>query len=247
MFIYTTKTMFPSAKALANSLSAKLGRKVYVTTNPDTSLYYRHGLIRWGNGSAIKHAEDIPSLYIRASANKLLFSTKMIEFGVPVVQIQSGIPERFPVVIRRTLTGYGGAGIELCTSFEDFLLDYYEEPIHWSYYRVFHPELGVHIFNGKIIKLFKKVWKGEGAEPAYPIRNASRGYHFQRVELENFPSLIPFVENFYSKFPIMFGRLDIGWDYDEKTYRVIEMNTAPGLVNNPDTLEAYTNAFLEVL
>lgn len=240
--------MFPSAKALATSLSAKLNRKVYVTTNPDTTL--RGPVIRWGNGDGFTRQTpiNIPAgnsyEFITHCSNKRLFSDIMVQLEIPCVSIQSGIPASFPVVIRRTLTGYGGAGIILAKDTQEFIQF---GDAYWSYYRRFRPELGVHIFNGRIIKLFKKVWKGEGDEPEFPIRNASRGYHFSVRDVEDYPKLTPFVENFYSKFPIMFGRLDIGWDYDEKTYRVIEMNTAPGLVNNPDTLEAYTNAFMEIL
>ena len=247
MFIFTTRTMYPSAKALANSLTDKLGRKVYVTTNPDTVL--RGPMIRWGSGELLTNTPTNISSgnsyeFIAHSSNKLLFSDIMERLNIPCINICTGIPEWFPVVIRRTLTGYGGAGTSLCRNIDEWAEfgDYY-----WSYWRDLRPELGVHIFNGKIIRLFKKVSDQFMDPEEFPIRNASRGYHFSLVDVNNYPKLIPFVENFYDKFPIMFGRMDIGWDYDEKLYRVIEFNTAPCLTNNPDTLEAYTNSFVNIM
>jgi len=247
MFIFTTRTMYPSAKALANSLTEKLGRKVYVTTNPDTTL--RGPMIRWGSSALLINTPTNISSgnsyeFVNHSSNKILFSDIMARLSTPCVEINTGIPEWFPVVIRRTLTGYGGAGIKLCRNMDEWAEfgDYY-----WSYWRDLRPELGVHIFNGKIIRLFKKVRDSYLDNEEFPIRNASRGYHFSLVDVNNYPKLIPFVENFYEKFPIMFGRMDVGWDYNEKLYRVIEFNTAPCLTNNPDTLEAYTNSFMEVL
>jgi hypothetical protein len=246
MFIFTTRTMYPSAKALADSLTEKLGRKVYVTTNPDTVL--RGPVIRWGSGESLTRSCTDISMYnsrdfILASSNKATLSDLMVRLDIPCIEIRHDNPEWFPVVIRRTLTGYGGAGIDLCTT----PIQFARYSGYWSYWRDLRPELGVHIFNGKIIRLFKKVRDNYLDNEEFPIRNASRGYHFSLVDVNNYPKLIPFAENFYEKFPIMFGRMDVGWDYNEKLYRVIEFNTAPCLTNNPDTLEAYTNSFMEVL
>ena len=249
--------MYPSAKALANSLTEKLDRKVYVTTNPDTVL--RGPVIRWGSGESLTNSCADISMYnsrdfISHSANKATLSDLMVRLDIPCIQLHKlyetsldtpGYPSSYPVVVRDTVTGFGGSGIHLVMNengYHSFRYKYY------SYWRDLRPELGVHIFNGKIIRLFKK--KPDESllgEEEFPIRNASRGYHFSLVDVNNYPKLIPFIENFYEKFPIMFGRMDVGWDYNEKLYRVIEFNTAPCLTNNPDTLEAYTNAFMEVL
>lgn len=247
MFILTTRTMYPSAKALADSLTGRLGKKVYVTTNLDTTL--RGPTIIWGNPNEPTTTPVILSSgnsyeFIRHSSDKLLFSAIMMRLNIPCLQILSDVPERFPVVIRKTLTGYGGAGISLCRNMNEWGIF---GGSYWSYWRKLVPELGVHIFKGKIIRLFKKVRDSFVEPDEFPIRNASRGYHFSLVDVNNYPKLIPFIENFYDKFPIMFGRVDIGWDYNDKLYRVIEFNTAPCLTNNPYTLEAYTNEFVNIL
>jgi hypothetical protein len=244
--------MYPSAKALADSLTARLDRKVYVTTNPDTVL--RGPTIRWGSGEILATTPVTLSTgnsheFILASSNKATFSDLMVRLDIPCVEIRHDTPELFPIVVRETLTGYGGRGINVIHNLDDFKEDYhwYDFYPHWSYWRDLRPELGVHIFNGKIIRLFKKVRDVFTEPEEFPIRNADRGYHFSLVDVNNYPKLTPFVENFYNKFPIMFGRMDVGWDYNNKLYRVIEFNTAPCLTNNTGTLEAYTNSFMEVL
>lgn len=245
MFIYTNTSMFPSARALAQSLSTKTGSMVRVTAHPDTILSGR--FIRWGNSSPIDGGQESynSAELIGVAANKKLLSDYMVETGIPCVEIKTGIPSSYPVVNRRTLTGYGGSGITISRTPEDFYFNS-RTSRHWSYFRNFSFELGIHIFNGRIIKLFKKVLKNEYGDE-FPIRNSSRGYHFSLVNQERYPKLYPLVEMFYNEFPIMFGRMDVGWDCVNKIYRVIEMNTAPRLTNNLDTLEAYTNEFLDIL
>jgi len=247
MFIITTRKMLPSARALARAIGERLGSRVHVTANENTNL--AGPVIRWGNRSRVVTAPGIHNgnsyKFIDACTNKRIFSELMNAMEIPCVEIRSGIPERFPVVVRRTLTGFGGAGISVCKDLRDWNLF---GGTYWSYWVDFRPELGVHIFNGRILKAFKKASSGYSENTSeFPIRNMSNGYDFKRVDLENYPKLVTFMERFCSKFPILFGRLDVGWDYNEKTYRVIEFNTAPGIATNSDTLEAYTNAFLEVL
>lgn len=240
MFIFTTRTMFPSAKALANKLSDITGTKVRVTTRPDTKLTGHY--LRWGSSGLINGNFDEQAAHIRCASNKRLFSDRMIQIGIPCVEIRHDFPEHFPVVARKTVTGFGGAGITVARDLKE-LTD--ASVSHWSYFRNFSPELGVHIVNGEIIRLFKKVATDDTPQEEYPIRNATRGYHFSQVNLDNYPKLIPFVQNFCEKFPIKLGRMDVGWDFDEKTYRVIEFNTAPCLTNNDNTLQAYAEALSE--
>jgi len=242
MFIFTTRRMFPSAKALARALSYRLGDRVRVTADVNTRLTGK--MIRWGTSNPCPVSGVNRGDLIYEASQKNIFSSRMVNSGVSCVEIMRGTPEWFPVVIRRSLTGYGGIGISVCRDARDWSTF---SGVYWSYYRNFRPELGVHIFNGKIIKLFRKERYDYLTEEEFPIRNAIRGYHFQRVELGNYPKLIPFVENFYDRFPIMFGRMDVGWDYDNKLYRVIEFNTAPCLTNNQDTLDVYTDEFVNIL
>lgn len=192
--------------------------------------------IRWGNSLGI-YTEDTfyNSPFHIANCRKDLLSRILDEDGVPCVEIHHprDVPDRYPIVTRNTLSGHSGEGISIV-----------HEPggpsLNWSYWYQFKYELGVHIFNGEVIKVFKKVWEnGSEEETAFPIRNARFGYSFKRICLENFKKLPDFVSSFYQAFHIGFARLDIGWDVENETYRVIECNSAPRLSENYDTLSLY--------
>lgn len=243
MFISTTRAMFPSAKALANAISRIAGKPIKVTAKDVSSLSGNY--VSWGRSTppnSFAHPLSDISL-IGVASNKLQFSLAMTPYGIPCVELyypsdRVPYPERYPVVIRKTVTGFGGAGIIVATNEEEWYPHRYSA---WSYFYDMSPELGVHVFNGEIIKVFKKVNPNPDPE-LYPIRNATRGYDFSLVNIVNFPKLIPFVHNFCEKFPILMGRMDVGWDRLSKTYRVIEFNTAPCLTKNQDTLNRYAES-----
>lgn len=245
MFILTHKNIRRSAKAIANGLEDILGIQIRVFIDYD-NWQSNSRFIRWGNSAGAFARETLynSAQLINISANKLRFSSQMLSLNIPCVEINRGIPELFPVVIRKVLTGNGGIGIELCHSRQEFLSQYSE--YRWSYWYDLAPELGVHIFDGKVLKVFKKVRNPGLSEEEFPIRNLSRGYDFSRVNIDNFPRLIPAVKEFSDKFPIKFGRMDVGWDRISKTYRIIEFNTAPGVATNSDTLSSYIESFAEV-
>lgn len=248
MYIFTHRTLSPSARALATALEVRLGVRIPVYFENSDRTSKHKSFLRWGNSSEVLTNNDSDynsSEGIFISSNKLRFSRRVIELGIPCVEIHTGVPDKYPVVIRKLLTGSGGAGIEICKSKSDYLEKYNSRA--WSYWYELNPELGVHVFGGKIIKIFKKVRNENLPQEEFPIRNLTRGYKFVRASLDNYPKLIPYVKNFSDKFDIKFGRIDIGWDRQEKIYRIIEMNTAPGIASNSDTLAAYVNEFEVVL
>jgi hypothetical protein len=198
-------------------------------------------LVRWGN-SSFDFAGDTPfnsADMIRVSGNKKIFSDKMKELEIPAVAFNRGVPDRFPVAIRKTLNGKGGEGIVICRNYDEWkeLSQYF-----WSYWYNFSYELGVHIVDGKVLRVFKKVKDDGTPEEEFPIRNMTRGYKFAIVKEESFQKLVAFNAMFSQKFQIGFGRMDIGWDTEGKTYRVIEWNCAPGIASNVNTLDMYSKA-----
>lgn len=93
-------------------------------------------------------------------------------------------------------------------------------------------------WGGKIVKLFKKI-KAEGNEDDFPIRNVKNGYHYQLRNLEKYKKLPKYMDKVFEVFPIQMSRFDVGWDKANKTYRIIESNSAPILLDNPNTLSLY--------
>lgn len=234
-YILTRPSVGLSAKLLAKALGLRrlkeCGRKA--------------PLIRWGNSDG--DYEDDTQLNVAEligySAHKLRFSTAMKEAGIPHLEIKTGIPERFPVVVRQTLTGSRGIGIVVCQDLYEF--NNTPSNRYWSYWVNFSSEFGVHMLGGEIKKVMRKVWGGENDREEFPIRNSGRGYAFHRTNLENKGKLVEFMKRVYEQFPLEFGRWDIGWDSSNKRYVVIEANSAPDLTQNDDTLGIYVDFLRE--
>lgn len=248
-YILTRRSLNPSARILATALGLQ---KAYEPRSYPP-------VIRWGNSEGNYQVGDTTHNrreIIHIVSNKLRFSNAMKQLDIPHVEIQSGTPERLPVVIRHNLSAARGIGIEVATTPQVFFgMEQAGERVYWSYWRNFSIEFGVHILDGKIIKVFKKVWEidadedsdGDKPEPEYPIRNADKGYGFRRVSLEKYPKLVPVIQNFCDKFGMSFGRVDIGWDKDEHRYVIIEANSAPSIAENENTASLYIEGFKRLL
>ncbi len=244
MYILTHKGLYNSAKLLSDKIKASTGRPIFVYTDrrpEDTGA----PVIRWGNG---QHFFNLDTSFnsresIVTCGSKARFSSVLSRAGIPHVEYHSNeVPERFPVVIRTVLNGHGGEGIVICRTREEFVRNYNHST--WSYWYNFDFELGVHILNGRVERVFKKVWKNDSAEPEFPIRNTDKGYNFSLKEGEKYPKLQVIVDSFYRVVPLAMGRLDIAWDKLNKTYRIIEANSAPSLSENVNTLNMYSDFLL---
>ena len=145
-------------------------------------------------------------------------------------------PDEYPIIVRTELNRGGGIGIIVCENEEQFRPYYHNSWTHWYNFQF---ELGVHILGGEISRVFKKVRKGGLEEEKYPIRNTNRGYDFKLRDVSYYRGLPRFVEKVYEIFPIQFARLDIGYDEETGGYRLIEINSAPDLSQNINTLNCY--------
>jgi hypothetical protein len=229
-YILTRRNLNPTAKLLARELGI---RRYFEPRNYAP-------IIRWGNSDNIYEYDfdtelNDPKL-ISLSSNKLSFSNRMEIKEIPHVELSKEVPEKFPIVVREILYGTRGEGIYICESMDEYLDN---GKGYWTYWYNFQFELGVHMLGGKIVRVFKKVREEGLEEEKYPIRNLHKGYHYSLVNIENYRRLPEFMANVYNKFPLEMGRWDIGWDSDNKTYRVIEANSAPGLAENENTLNCY--------
>ena len=240
-YIITNKMVRKSGLCLANRIRELGGPELGVSTKPIPD---NQVSIRWGTSQMIYGKEtgfNSPQV-IRMVANKYLLSIELLRNGFPHVVINSEIPEHFPVVVRKELSKSGGKGIVICRNEAEFT------PLRefmWSYWVNFRYELGVHILGGEIVKIFKKLWIGTEPEPEFPIKNSDRNYSFSICKLESFKRLPEIVRNLISIVPIQFGRIDIGWDEEEGQYKVIEINSAPGLSENDSTLNLYAEFLMK--
>jgi hypothetical protein len=240
MYIITNKSVCLSARSLAKKIVALGGPKLPVKITPIKDKV----AIRWGSSQMIL-GEDTKlndPVIIRTVANKYILSTILMRQDFPHVEILSGTPDHFPVVVRQELTGSKGAGIVVCRNQTEF--NPYRR-FMWSRWYNFSFELGIHILGGYIVKVFKKIWRGEGSEPEFPIKNADKGYDFSLCKIDSFKKIPDFIKTLYEIIPIQFGRLDIGWDADDRSYRLIEANSAPGLTENDNTLNIYAEFLMK--
>lgn len=246
-YILSHPRLTRSANPLAEKLSELLNEKILVKIDPN-----RNGtcIVRYGNSAidlrmTVEEGETNYNdpLIIRLCGNKLSLSRKLMEKEFPHVVFIRRNPEEneFPIVARDELNRGGGIGIRVIENMQSF--EDGDVVNYWTPWYNFKFELGVHILGGEIVRVFKKIREEGLEEEKYPIKNTQRGYKFSLREnwKEHYRGLDKFVKKLYEIVPIQFARLDIGYDRDAGSYRLIEINSAPDLSQNVHTLELYAN------
>ncbi len=241
MYILSSANLLSSAEVLAERLSALKNEKVSVSLLMAKN---QAPAIRWGTSASALSEDTIynsPQL-IRAAGNKMRFSEEITRAEIACVELLTGTPERYPVLVRTELNRGGGIGLFVAETPEQFE-QWKQYP--WSYFYNFSIEVGVHMLGGEVVKVFKKVREDGLEQEKFPRRNTNNGYRFSLIRNDKFPKLLKFCKQFYSVFPIQMGRADIGWDVDARTWRIIEFNSAPDLTQNQNTLEMYAKFLAE--
>ena len=248
-YILSHPRLTKSAKPLAEAISKRVGEQIFVSKVP---LKGHKLAVRFGNSTIFPNMEDTNynapddimiagnkqtlSNYLNLPENKHIKQVELFKYPTH--------PIMFPLVVRSELNRGGGIGIKIVETMEEY--DKYKGNF-WSYWYNFQFELGVHVLGGEIKKVFKKVRAVGLEEEKYPIRNTQRGYSFKIKPHwnENYRGLQRFVDGLYKVFPIQFARLDIGYDKVTGGFRLIEINSAPDLSQNINTLEVYAKFLAE--
>jgi hypothetical protein len=236
-YILSHPRLTASAKVLADKLGNLTQQEIKVSSDMQ-----RNGecIIRYGNSAVLPEDPNFNSrFHIRLAGNKRALSELLQEKEFPHVVFLRRQPENneFPIVARDELNRGGGIGIRVIKNEEEF--ENGNPVLDWTPWYNFKFELGVHILGGEIVRVFKKIREDGLDEEEYPIRNTHRGYKFSlRNNWRNtYTGLPKFVSKLYEIIPIQFARLDVG--YDENSYRLIEINSAPDLTQNENTLNMY--------
>ncbi|HOO68441.1 MAG TPA: hypothetical protein PLC53_03645, partial [Bacilli bacterium] len=107
-------------------------------------------------------------------------------------------------------------------------------------------EYRVHVIDGKVVRLFKKLKDDEVEEEDYPIRNLSKGYHFSLRDIRNNNKIEQLVSRLH---PLLEGGIfygmDIGYIREQGDFFIFELNSACGL--NDNTAIIYAEKFSEIL
>lgn len=243
-YILSHPRLTRSANPLAQKLSELLGEKIAVKTELDRDMRMKNGtcIIRYGNsryGDIVGNTECNPIATIMMAGNKLSLSNFLKNREFPHVEYFRNVPERFPIVARDELNRGGGVGIRIVENKDQYMNG--NPVLDWTYWYNFKFELGVHILGGEIVRVFKKIREEGLEEEKFPIKNTQRGYKFSFRSnwKESYTGLSKFVKKLYELVPIQFARLDVGFDSNSGGYRLIEINSAPDLSQNRNTLDLY--------
>lgn len=224
----------PSVRLLRTYLNTLTDEQFLITRNPDR--VRGQNLIRYGNSTVIQGItkEINPPNIVSTLAFKNRFSADLLANDIYSVEFfRNQVPQRFPVLIRETLTSYGGRGIHLARNEQEFN-SLYNRGFWWTPFIRTQFELRVHILGGEVKRIFKKEYIGDDQEQEFPIRNMHRGYHFSLRNINNYPKVITLVNTIVERVTgkNCFFALDVGWDAEKKEYLVFEGNSSPGLNQN---------------
>lgn len=235
-----TRNAIPSARLLRDALLnnfPQIGR-AYVTKNSN-KIKRNDVVIRYGNiDQTLGRESGYNSIeLINLCANKSRFDSFAREnnFYSPVYHRTIPTVEDFPLIIRQTLTGFGGKGIIVCKTLEEFKRNW-NGNYYWTKFVKTAFELRLHVVDGEILRIFRKDMENE---EDLPIRN-NHSCHFSLRTQDNYPKLITEVRRLCELNPFNRGiiGLDVGWDSVNKKYFIFEANSSPGL--NENTADEYS-------
>lgn len=158
---------------------------------------------------------------------------------------QEWLGEGRTLLARHTLTGYGGAGMELVTP--DHVPDVLNAPLYVEYVKKQY-EYRVHVVGGRPIHVQQKRLRDgvEKDDMTFKIRNANRGWVFCIEDVVAPDAVLASSVEAVELLGLDFGAVDIGWNTHYQRATMYEVNTAPGL-NSPTCIEAYVRAFREIM
>lgn len=248
-----------SVKALQEVLQEEGYNVKRLKINDDGSLKsYRYRdddiIINWGNSvdNTPKPFTINPQELVAVAVDKLK-TFELFDGLVPIPRFTTDKQEALSwgtnVYARTKLRGHSGDGIIYYESGTGDLIDapLYTEAVQND------GEYRVHIFKREVILYQKKSRRrnddGEVDTPNQDdsrIRNLASGWVYRTGYLTPMEDVVNLAKDAVMTLGLDFGVVDIiRSDNDEQRFKVLEVNTAPGL-GNTRTLEAYRRAFTEL-
>jgi glutathione synthase/RimK-type ligase-like ATP-grasp enzyme len=212
-----------SAKALADTLSGKLGFKVWRTT-------------------PAKVRNRIPFV-LREGTDKLTQLTKFKENNVATVEFTADRAVAADwvrdgcVFCRTLLRSSEGKGIVVAEKDEELV----PAPLYTRYFKK-KAEYRVHVLFGNVIDVQAKRKRKGVEERNTKIRNLANGYVFCRDGIVEPDGLRELAIRATATLGYSLGAVDIAYNEHHKQLVVLEVNANPGLQGT--TLETYSNAIV---
>lgn len=215
-----------SAKALAATLTEKLGYKVY----------------RVRPSSVRKRAPIVMQAGTDKFTQLKRFNNDAIphpEFTNSIDVARDWIVGGAVVVCRRLLRGSEGRGIVIAETVDQLV----GAPLYTKYVPK-KEEFRVHVYNGQVIDVqMKKKRKGFEDDRNTRVRNLANGYVFCRNEIVEPPQLHEIAVQAVRSLGYKFGAVDIAHNIKRGKLVVLEVNAAPGMQGT--TLDNYSNAIIK--
>ena len=241
----------------AGRLSAALGTVRISLSNSIISDCSPKTIINWGNsgyrlppqGLGEQHTIINPLSCVATAANKLSAFEVMHSQGVRVPDFTTEYEEALEwlehgkVVVRNTLTGHSGEGIDIADDPDDMVSD---APLYVKYIKK-QDEYRVHIMNGEVIDIQRKARSSDvdDEDVNWQVRNHSNGFIYMRNNIDPNPDVIDQARLALTALNLDFGAVDVIWNEAREAAYVLEVNTACGLTGT--TLDRYMLAFHELL
>lgn len=246
--ILTHRTGLPSAKLLRDAIHIETGVRYLVTTRSER---IRRLHLRYGASASVGCTDtdfNSPN-FVALCSDKLAFASYFNnKFYMPTfIRDRQPTDDEFPIVIRRTLYGWGGKGIVMCPDRETFDSNWRGD--YWTRFVKTEMEFRVHVLGGNIGRLFRKVRIiVDGVRPdedEFPIRTFKSGNYRYSLwnDTNSFPSLTALVSELSSDIEGKFFALDVGKLPGKDEWFIFEANSAPGI--NQFTAQVYAKYLIE--
>ena len=249
--IITPYKMFSNgAKHLQEKLKELINRKVLRVKKTSTTFKPRESdkHIFWGKCDEAWWSNKEEENQKNIARNKLKTFKAFKEHNIPHPEWTTDYAEAMnwwsdgiTVVGRRILTGHSGNGIEIYDAANVFKSDC---KLYVKYIKKEH-EYRVHVFNGKVIDIQQKKRKVGFENRNNQIRNHKNGWVYCRENITKPEGLEELAIQACACINLNYGAVDIIYNKKQNKCYVLEINTAPGLINQ--TASLYANNFKEYL
>lgn len=250
-----------SARALSASLNCKRMKLENSLVKDKDDLT----IINWGNSTQdLSHLSSAKILNkpesVRLASHKLDFFRKIEEENKDAF-VTVNIPnwttdpevakdwytEGNDVVIRNTLQGHSGEGLDLIRYNLNKSADsvIYNAPLYTKYMKK-RDEYRVHIMRGVPILIQRKGVRSSATPETYQIRNTANGFIYLLSDVKPEGDVLSQAVNAVNVLGLDFGAVDVIWNEHKKLATVLEVNTACGLKGDT-TLAKYKIGFERLL
>lgn len=227
--ILSCNTSIASAVLLRDTIGEITG-KHFVISKEAGDIGEEGCLVRYGNGFPINRnyqdTEYNSPNFIELCADKKRSSEFLQNLDVitPVfyTRVDRFIPMKFPVIVRETLKGCGGEGINLVNSDEEFSKKW-KPGLFWTPYINVKYEVRAYVVDGKITHAYYKVPFANQVDNDTPVRS---DFHYSYTNPEGrFKKLRHVVRKVIESTNGKFFSLDAGWIPEMDDYVIFELNS----------------------